>query len=239
MDFCDTAVFVNSGPSLDRLSPLAWRHIQNAAEVIAVNGALVAEACLCHNVHFTCAVAMDAGTGPKRGLGDKVPMFATAWASTAAWRMTKVAPGEVEAETFVRLVVGQWCNNAGEGYAGGGSAAGACNWFANDWPHDPGGVADLQQVARAVEKRIPGRGFRKFAFFGLDMIPGRGGHARGAGEHQSGFVSSPQRDQCLRQRWSTLNEAAASRGIELVNWSPGTGLREMPYREPPSDWLLY
>jgi hypothetical protein len=229
-----TAVFVNSGPSLDRLAPAAWEAIAMAGEVIAVNGALVAAACLAHGVPFTAAVAMDAGVGPSRGLDALLPGFHGAWQSTTAWRITKEAPGEVEAETRVRLVCEGWCDDPDSGYAGGGSSASACNWFANDWPDE----SERRRLAARTGKRAPSRGYRRFAFFGLDMIPGRGEHARGAGTHRSGFASSPERDRCLRERWKLLCDAAAARGIEVINYSPGTGLEEMPRGELPGGWLI-
>jgi hypothetical protein len=224
------AVFVNAGPSLDRLAAPAWEAMRAAGEVIAVNGALVAETCRAHGVEFTAAVAMDAGIGPSRGLDAIMPGFGDAWRRTGAWRITKAAPGEVEAETFVRLVPEGWCDDPDSGYAGGGSAASACNWFANDWP-------DVRARSRSG-KRVPRRGYRRFAFLGLDMVPGQGGHARGAGTHRSGFASSPERDRCLRGRWKVLCDAAAARGIAVVNYSPGTGLEEMPRGDLPRDWLL-
>jgi hypothetical protein len=228
------AVFVNSGPSLDRLAPAAWHAIGMAGEVVAVNGALVAKACLDHGVRFTAAVAMDAGVGPSRGLDALLPGFRQAWRSTMAWRITKAAPGEVEAETLVRLVSEGWCSDSDSGYAGGGSAASACNWFANDWPDE----SERQRLSARTGKRAPRRGYRRFAFLGLDMIPGRGEHARGAGMHRSGFASNPERDLSLRARWKRLCDAAAARGIEVINYSPDTGLEEMPRGELPGDWLI-
>jgi hypothetical protein len=235
----ETAVFINSGPSLDRLAPAAWEAIRQAGEVIAVNGALVAEASRSHDVRFTCAVAMDAGTGAERNLDEKVPGFREAWDRTPAWRITKSSEGAVDAETFIRLQPLRWSDdNPDAGYAGGGSAASACNWFANPWPDDPGRWAELRRIAARTGRRIPRRGFRRFAFLGLDMVPGEGGHARGAGMHQSGFTSGPERDRCLRDRWKTLCDAAGARGIAVINYTHGTGLEEMPRGTLPAGWLL-
>ena len=231
----DTVVFVNAGPSIDQLAAIAWKHIQNAGEVVAVNGTLVAETCLSNRVEFTCALAMDAGDGPNRGLGGKVPGFCEAWNLTTVWRITKAGPGAPAAETYIRLVESAWCDDPDEGRVGGGSAAGACNWFSNPWP-DGAALSELQ--GRNAGRRVPRRGYRRFAFLGLDMVRGDGRHARGAGTHQSGFISSPERDSCVRQRWKSLCDAAAARGIELLNFSPGTGLLEMPRRDLPAEWLL-
>jgi hypothetical protein len=230
----EDAVFINSGPSLDRLASAAWEAIGMAGEVIAVNGALVAETCRAHGVRFTAAVAMDAGVGPARGLDLIVPGFRAAWRGTTAWRITKAAPGVVAAETYVRLVEDQWCDDPDSGYAGGGSAASACNWFANDWPDE----SERHRLSALAGKRAPRRGYRRFAFLGLDMIPGRGEHARGAGTHRSGFASCPERDRWIRERWKLLGEAAAARGIEVINYSPGTGLEEMPRGELPGPWVI-
>ena len=79
----------------------------------------------------------------------------------------------------------------------------------------------------------PPRGFRRVAFLGLDMVPGEGGHARGAGNHTSGFAMSAERHASVSRGWGKVCREAARRGIEVVNLTPGSGLRTMPRAELP------
>ena len=78
-----TAVLVCAGPSIDRLSPVAWRAMEQAGVTVSVNGSLVARACLRHRLRFTYAAAMDVATG----LAEHVPGFAEVWKQTPAWRL--------------------------------------------------------------------------------------------------------------------------------------------------------
>src|SRR5204863_1672307 len=145
-------------------------------------GAIAAEACA--DVRFTYVSAMDASSG----LGEKVPRFNELWASTPAWRLGLLGYGgeSIPAETYIREVderdgVEGWSDDNDAGYAGGSSAMVTANWLCNSW-------GELPLRGRPV----PPRGFRRLAFLGLDMRPGEGSHARGAGLHTSGFALSEE-----------------------------------------------
>ncbi|MEK6372212.1 MAG: hypothetical protein AABO58_05900 [Acidobacteriota bacterium] len=203
----ETAVIICAGPSLDALPRRAWDRVANAGAIVAVNGAIAAEACA--GVRFTYVSAMDA-----RQLAATVPRFDTLWSSTPAWRLSMIGAEETPAETYVREVderdgVEGWSDDPDAGYAGGSSAMVTVNWLCNQ------------------------RGFRRVAFLGLDMIPGEGGHARGAGNHTSGFAMSAERHAGVSRGWEKVCRQAALRGIEIVNLTPGTGLRTMPRAELP------
>jgi hypothetical protein len=167
-----------------------------------------------------------------------VPGFLKKWNATPAWRLTRaVDRGLVEAESYVQRVL-DWSDDPDGGFFGGSSAMSCSNWLHNDWPDSPHALEELKVISHKTGKVIPRRGYRKFVFVGLDMIPGNGGHAAGAGYHISGFAGDPDRDARIRSRWKRFYEAATARGSEILNLSPGTGLRELPHREPPSGWLL-
>jgi len=227
-----TAVLVCSGPSLDRLSAAAWAAIHGAAAVVAVNGALVAAACRAHAVRLTYAAAMDV----RQGLGAKVPGFAVEWSRTPAWRVTADNALPAEGESFIREVE-WWSDDPDEGYVGGSTAMVVGNWLCNPWPHDAAGRARHQAAARRSGKAVPPRGFRRLAYVGLDMVPGEGRHARGAGAHASGFSDSAERYETVTDGWRRFCAAAESRGIEVVNLTPESGLRSMPRLAVPADWL--
>jgi hypothetical protein len=70
------------------------------------------------------------------------------------------------------------------------------------------------------------------------MVRGRGGHAEGAGVHTSGFAASATRYRRVCAGWNSFYAAARERGIEVVNLTPDTGLRELPRVAVPNDWLL-
>ena len=203
----ETAVIICAGPSLDALPAQAWERVANAGAIVAVNGAIAAEACA--GVRFTYVSAMDA-----RQLAASVPRFEALWSSTRAWRLSMVGAEETPAETYIREVderdgVEGWSDDPDAGYAGGSSAMVTVNWLCNQ------------------------RGFRRVAFLGLDMLPGEGGHARGAGHHTSGFAMSAERHASVSRGWAKVCREAARRGIEVVNFTPGTGLRTMPRAELP------
>jgi len=203
----ETAVIVCAGPSLDALPARAWERVADAGAIVAVNGAIAAEACA--GVRFTYVSAMDA-----RQLAGTVPRFSTLWTSTPAWRLSMVGAEEMPAETYIREVderdgVEGWSDDPGAGYAGGSSAMVTVNWLCNQ------------------------RGFRRVAFLGLDMVPGQGGHARGAGNHTSGFAMSAERHANVSRGWEKVCREASKRGIEIINLTPGTGLRTMPRAELP------
>jgi hypothetical protein len=227
-----TAVLICAGPSLDRLSAAAWAAIQGAAAVVAVNGALVAEACRTHHVRLTYAAAMDV----RLGLGAKVSGFAAEWSLTPAWRVTAATSEPCEGESFVREVE-WWSDDPDEGYVGGSTAMVVGNWLCNPWPRDAAARVRHEAAARLSGKAVPPRGFRRLAYVGLDMIPGEGAHARGAGVHASGFSDSPRRYETVTGGWRLFCAAAAQRGIEVVNLSPGSGLRSMPHLAVPASWL--
>jgi hypothetical protein len=226
-----TAVLVCAGPSLDRLSSDAWRAIEQAGAVVAVNGSLAATTCLKNAVRFTYAAAMDVATG----LVDHVPAFAEIWRRTPAWRVSAHGTA-AEAESYVKEV--EWWGDApDEGYVGGSTAMVVGNWLCNPWPDDQDSQADLAAIERRSAKRLPPRGFRRLAYIGLDMIPGQGGHAEGAGAHQSGFSRSLNQYHRVCSGWRLFFLEARERGIQVVNLTPGTGLKQLPRLDIPDDWL--
>jgi hypothetical protein len=230
----DTAVIVCAGPSLDRLSATAWNEIRKAGAIVAVNGAFTARACHENDVMFSHVAAMTSG----EHMEEIVPGFLKKWNTTRAWRLTKESDrGLVDAESYVRKVL-DWSEEADGGFFGGSSAMSSSNWLHNDWPNDAQAMEELKLISQKTGKVIPRRGYRSFVFVGLDMIPGKGGHATGAGFHISGFAEDPDRDARTRSRWRRFYEAATARGSKILNLSPGTGLRELPSREPPPWWLL-
>ncbi len=215
----DTAVIVCAGPSLDALSPRVWAHVARAGAVVAVNGAIAADACA--HLRFTYASAMDA-----QQLASTVPRFPSLWSSTPAWRLSMTGAEAMPAETYIREVderdgVEGWSDDPDQGYAGGSSAMVTANWLCNRWQ-------------RATRNGQPPRGFRRILFLGLDMIPGQGGHARGAGDHTSGFALSAERHARVSEGWAKVCREALRRGIELINLTPGSGLRTMPRAEVPA-----
>jgi hypothetical protein len=230
----NTAVIVCAGPSLERLSATAWNELRKAGAIVAVNGAFVARACDQNNVIFSHVAAMTSG----EHMDEIVPGFLKKWKTTRAWRLTKESDrGLVDAESYVRRVL-DWSEDSDGGFFGGSSAMSSSNWLHNDWPDDTHALEELKLISQKTGKVIPRRGYRRFVFVGLDMIPGEGGHAAGAGFHISGFAGDPDRDARTRGRWKRFYEAATARGSKILNLSPGTGLRELPSREPPPGWLL-
>jgi hypothetical protein len=249
----ETAVIVCAGPSLDALPPRVWERVADAGAVVAVNGALAAEAC--NGVDWTYASAMDA-----RQLSSTVPRFHALWTSTAAWRLSMRGAEEMPAETYIREVderdgIEGWSDDPGEGYAGGSSAMVTANWLCNAWWDGPSPGASRhplpasrgegyskssvllpacgEKVPEGRMRGCPPRAFRRIAFLGLDMLPGQGGHARGAGDHTSGFALSAERHAAVSGGWAKVCREAARRGIEIVNLTPGTGLRTMPAEALP------
>jgi hypothetical protein len=226
-----TVVVVCAGPSLDRLSSVAWSMIGRAAAIVSVNGALVARACMRNEVPFTYAAAMDVATG----LADHIPQFAETWMRTPSWRVS-AAGTAAAAESFVKEVE-WWGDSPDEGYVGGSTAMVVGNWLCNSWPDDPASRRELEMTVSRSGKRLPPRGFRRLVYIGLDMIPGQGTHAEGAGYHHSGF----SRDQTAYRRvcegWGYFHCEAQKRGIEVVNLTPGTCLQALPRLETPADWL--
>ena len=230
----ETCVLVCAGPSLDRLTAVAWAEIQRAGAVAAVNGALVAETCRRHGVRFTYAAAMDVVLG----LGAKVPGFTEAWEVTPAWRVSAVTEQRAEAESHVREVE-WWSDDPDEGLAGGSTAMVIGNWLCRPWPDDPDVRRELAEASRRSGKPLPPRGcFQRIACVGLDMVSGQGGHARGAGAHSSGFSDSAERYVRVSDGWDLFCQAAGRRGVEVVNLTPGSGLTVMPRLEVPPDWLV-
>lgn len=224
------AILICAGPSLDRLSAAAWREIQQAGAVVAVNGALAAHACLENRVAFRYAAAMDVA----QGLTEKVPGFAEIWEATPAWRVTAEAETKAEAESHV-VEVEWWSDDPGEGYVGGSTAMVTGNWLCNPWPEEE--RQTLAAVAARSGKPVPPRGFRRIAYVGLDMKPGQGGHARGAGRHQSGFSADAARYASVCRGWEYFHREGARRGVEIVNLTPGSGLEELPRCAVPRRWL--
>jgi hypothetical protein len=227
-----TAVLVCAGPSLDRLSSAAWRAIEQAGAVVSVNGSLVATTCNRNHVCFTYAAAMDVATG----LADHVQGFAEMWRQTKAWRVSAHGTA-AEAESYVKEV--EWWGDApDEGYVGGSTAMVVGNWLCNPWPDDTDSRMELKVIAERSGKPMPPRGFKRLAYIGLDMIPGQGGHADGAGVHHSGFSRSLTQYHRVCSGWRLFFLEARERGIEVVNLTPGTGLERIPKLDAPADWLL-
>jgi hypothetical protein len=227
-----TAVLVCAGPSLDRVSQTGWRAIEPAGAVVAVNGSLVATTCLRNRVRFTHAASMDVATG----LADHVPGLAKMWRETPSWRVSAYGTA-AEAESYVKEV--EWWGDApDEGYVGGSTAMVVGNWLCNPWPDDPDSRNNLESTSTRSGKRIARRGFKRLAYIGLDMIPGQGGHAHGAGTHSSGFSESRQRYDKVCSGWRLFFLEARERGIEVVNLSPGSGLKQLPRLDVPPEWLI-
>jgi hypothetical protein len=230
----NTAVIVCAGSSLDVLSAAAWNELRKAGAIVAVNGAFMARACNENNVIFSHVAAMTSG----EHMDEIVPGFLRKWKTTRAWRLTKESDrGLVDAESYVRKVL-DWSEDPDGGFFGGSSAMSSSNWLHNDWPDDTHALEELKLISQNTGKVIPRRGYRRFVFVGLDMVPAKGDHATGAGFHTSGFATDPDRDARVRSRWKRFYEAASARGSHVLNLSPGTGLRELPSREPPPGWLL-
>lgn len=242
----ETAVIVCAGPSLDRLSPRAWADIAGAGAVVGVNGAPAAEACARNGVRFTCIAAMDLTTG----LAGRVPRLAEVWRETPAWRVASTESSGIEAESYVVEVdeehgVEGWSDDGRQGYKGGSTGMIIGNWLGNDWPAEDGRPARLApgmmpgacgRDARPP-KVPPRRAFRKLAYVGLDMQLSVGAHAAGAGSHTSGFAASPLRYERVCRGWEKFCGEAARRGVEVVNFTPGTGLAAMPRAEVPTGWV--
>lgn len=224
----DVAVIVCAGPSLDLLTPRAWRDIANAGAIVSVNGAPAAYACLRHNVPFTVVAAMDICLG----LYQRVPSLESIWNSTPAWRVTSTDGPHVPAESYLREVDEQhgihgWSDDPDEGYRGGSTGMIIGNWMANDWAERP-----------RAGKRVPLRGFRKLAYVGLDMHPHDGRHAGGAGLHSSGFARSAEQHRSVCDAWGRFCREGAKRGVEIVNLTPGTALDTIPRVTVPEEWLV-
>jgi hypothetical protein len=235
----NVAVIVCAGPSLDLLSRAAWEDVHRAGEIVSINGGATAAGVLRHDVRFTCMAAMDM----KLGLAESVPKLPRVWRETPAWRITSFDAPDMEAETYVRELdeldgVRGWSDAHDAGYKGGSSAMIVGNWIANPWPDDPAAREERERIAAARGKRVPRRGFKRLAFIGLDMVAGDGRHANDAGTHISGFASSMGRFRKVARSWGFFCEAAARRGVECVNLTPGTGLRQMPRANVPASWLL-
>ncbi len=199
---------------------------------MSVNGSLVAATCIRNRVRFTFAAAMDAATG----LAGHVPGFAQAWNATEAWRVSAHGTAAL-AESFVKEVE-WWGDDPDEGYVGGSTAMVVGNWLCNPWPDDLDSRCKLEATARQSGKSIPPRGFKRLAYVGLDMIPGQGGHAEGAGVHHSGFSENLKRYDLVSSGWRLFFLEARERGIEVVNLTPGSGLQRVPRLDVPADWLL-
>jgi hypothetical protein len=234
----DTAVVVCAGPSLDRLSAQAWAKISEAGAVVAVNGAAASLACTRNNVRFSCLAAMDLAAG----LAENVPALISVWRNTTAWRVASTDSPSIDAESYIVEVdeddgVDGWSDDARQGYKGGSTAMVIGNWLGNAWPDDDVTLRAVREVCEHTRKEVPRRGFRKLAYVGLDMHPGLGEHAHGAGNHISGFAASAQRYGNVCRGWEKFCGAAARRAIEVVNFTPGTALDSMPRAEVPPSWV--
>jgi hypothetical protein len=232
----DTAVVVCAGPSLDRLSPVAWAEVAKAGAIVGVNGAPASRACA--DVPFTAIAAMDLATG----LATHVPRLADVWRETPAWRVASTDSRTVDAESYVVEVdeadgVEGWSDHGREGYKGGSTGMVIGNWLGNAWPDDDATRAALHRISTRASKRVHPRGFRKLAYLGLDMHAGDGLHADGAGAHASGFAQSPQRYGNVCRGWEKFCNEAAKRGVTVVNLTPGTGLATMPRADVPPSWV--
>jgi hypothetical protein len=232
----DTAVVVCAGPSLDRLTPHAWADLGKAGAIVAVNGAAASLACANSGVSFTCIAAMDLSTG----LANHVPTITALWRETPAWRVASADSNAIEAESYIVEVdeehgVEGWSDDGRQGYKGGSTGMVVGNWLGNAWPEE-----ELERLARIhvqTGKAAPRRGFRKLAYVGLDMHRGNGVHACGAGNHVSGFADSDRRYGNVCRGWAKFCGEAARRGIEVRNFTPGTGLDVMPRADVPESWV--
>jgi len=234
----DAAVVVCAGPSLDRLTERAWAEIGKAGAIVAVNGAAASRACQRAGVRFTCLAAMDLSTG----LADHVPSIAAVWRETPAWRVASTDSNAIEAESYIVEVdeeqgIEGWSDDRRQGYKGGSTGMVIGNWLGNPWPDDEDTREALERIRAETGKDIPRRGFRKLAYIGLDMHRGEGVHAQGAGDHLSGFASSDRRYGNVCRGWSKFCSEAGRRGIEVFNFTPGTGLDAMPRAVVPEAWL--
>lgn len=230
----NSALIVCTGPSLDTFSRTAWLELSKAGAVVAVNGALLATACLENHVIFTHVVAMSAGQSMEADMAG----FLKKWGNTLAWRLgNEIHRNSIEAESYIRRSP-DWSDACDSGFFGGSAAMASINWLHNDWPDDAFVWRELQMISHQTGKAISRRRYRRFILVGVDMITGKGGHARGAGSHTSAFVEDQDRDAIIRRNWGRLYHAATARGSDLVNISPGTKLRDIPSYQPPAEWLL-
>jgi hypothetical protein len=230
----NTALIVCTGPSLDALSRTAWPELCKAGAIVAVNGALMARASIENNVRFTHVVAMSTGESMEAAISG----FLKIWRSTSAWRLAKEIHRDfIEAESYIRRSA-DWSDDYDSGFFGGSSAMASINWLHNDWPHDAYAWQEVKRVSNQTGKAMPRRGYRRFVLVGLDMISGAGGHAQGAGFHASAFAEDQDRDALCRRNWGRLYEAATTRGSDLINISPGTGLQDIPSYQLPPEWLI-
>ncbi|HEY0157945.1 MAG TPA: hypothetical protein VGF28_11720 [Thermoanaerobaculia bacterium] len=231
-----TAVVVCAGPSLDRLTPAAWSDLAQAGAIVSVNGAAASLACAASGVRFTCLAAMDLSTG----LATHVPPLTALWRDTTAWRVASTDSRGIDAESYIVEVdeehgVEGWSDDRRQGYKGGSTGMVVGNWLGNAWPDDD--LAQLQELEARTGRTAPRRGFKRLAYVGLDMHRGHGVHARGAGNHTSGFASSDTRYGNVCRGWEKFCNEAARRGIEVVNCTPGTGLEAMPRADVPEAWV--
>lgn len=230
----NTALIVCTGPSLDVLSRTAWKELRKAGAIVAVNGALMARACVQNDVIFTHVAAMSTG----ESMEALISGFLEKWRSTSAWRLAKeIHRDSLEAESYVRRS-SDWSDDFDSGFFGGSSAMASINWLHNDWSGDAHAWQRVKRVSHQYGKAIPRRGYRRFVLVGVDMISGMGGHAQGAGFHTSAFAEDQDRDALIRRNWGRLCEAATARGSDLINISPGTELREIPSHQLPPEWLV-
>lgn len=231
-----TAVIVCAGPSLDRLAPRAWHELSAAGAIVGVNGAPAALACSA--VRFTHLAAMDLTTG----LAGNVPALPAIWRDTPAWRVASTESVGIDAESYIFEVDGEhgiegWADDCNQGYKGGSTGMIVANWLGNEWPMDAASRAERQRISDRTGKPIPRRGFRKFAYIGLDMQRDNGVHAVGAGNHCSGFARNEFYWRSTCNGWAKFCAAAAQRGVEVVNLTPGSALESMRRVEVPAEWL--
>jgi hypothetical protein len=232
----DTAVIVCAGPSLDRFTPRAWQEIARAGAIVGVNGAPAALAC--RSVRFTILAAMDLTTG----LADRVPGLPAIWRDTPAWRVASTESAGIEAETYIVEVGDEhtlegWADDCNAGFRGGSTGIIVGNWLGNDWPDDAAARAELRRISERSGKRAPRRGFRKLAYVGLDMHRNNGAHAAGAGTHCSGFATTEHYWTTTCSGWAKFCDAAARRGVEVVNLTPDTALEQVPRVDVPAEWV--
>jgi hypothetical protein len=231
-----TAVVVCAGPSLDRLTTHAWTELAKAGALVAVNGAAASLACVKSGVRFTCIAAMDLSIS----LASHVPAITKVWRETPAWRIASTDSKAIEAESYIVEVdeehgIEGWSDDGRQGYKGGSTGMVVGNWLGNAWPEEE--LEQLTQIRAKTGKAAPRRGFRKLAYVGLDMHRGNGVHACGAGNHVSGFADSDDRYGNVRRGWEKFCGEAARRGIEVLNFTPGTGLDVMPRADVPESWV--
>ena len=188
------------GPSLDRLSAVAW-------------GAIARPGRSCRST----------GRWPRGGLGTASGQYAAA--IDVATGLCRQVPGFAELGGRPRLArqrTGRppkasrwsrrewWSDAPDEGYVGGSTAMVVGNWICNPGRMTRNHRAICTPRHIRAGKPIPPRGFRRVSYVGLDMIIGQGGHAEGVCLRRSGFSFDLVAYQHICDGWRRFASAAPS-----------------------------